>query len=141
MKHHTPIALVFAATIACVSSLFAADDKIPGQMKAAQLRAAGYKPLAEADSFAAWYVKPWHTGHWTIKDGVINYDGKAKGKFQDNSLWTKKTYGDFEMYAEWRLPAKPKMKATPIVLYNGDFLMDEDGHRVTRPHLDAGDSG
>ena len=47
------------------------------------------------------------------------------------------------MYAEWRLPAKPKMKPTPIVLYNGDFLMQEDNpsKRVTRPHLDAGDSG
>src|SRR4029078_327193 len=33
------------------------------------------------------------------------------------------------------------MKPTPIVLYNGDFLMDDDGKRVTRPHLDAGDSG
>jgi len=27
------------------------------------------------------------------------------------------------MYAEWRLPEKPKMKATPIVLYNGDRFL------------------
>jgi hypothetical protein len=45
------------------------------------------------------------------------------------------------MYAEWRLPEKPKMKPTPIVLYNGDFLMGDDGKRAMRPHLDAGDSG
>jgi hypothetical protein len=119
----------------------AAEDKIPGSMKPNELRAAGYLPLLEDDSFDAWSVKPWHKGHWTIKDGVINYDGKAAGKKQDKSLWTKKSYGDFMMYAEWRLPATPKMKATPIVLYNGDFLMYEDGKRVTRPHLDAGDSG
>lgn len=35
------------------------------------------------------------------------------------------------------------MKPQPIVLYNGDFLMEEDNprKRVTRPRLDAGDSG
>ncbi len=119
------------------------DVKTPGQMSSEDLRKAGFSPLAEGDSLDQWNVKPWHKGHWTIKDGLINYDGKAKGKFQDNSLWTKKKYGDIEMYAEWRLPMKPRMKPTPIVLYNGDFLMEEDNpsKRVTRPHLDAGDSG
>jgi hypothetical protein len=141
LQHYFPIALTFVVTIACSSSSYAAEDIIPGQMTADQLRAASFKPLAEGDSLAEWDMKPWHTGHWTIKDGLINYDGMAKGKFQDNSLWTKKSYGDFEMYAEWRLPEKPKMKPTPIVLYNGDFLMGDDGKRVTRPHLDAGDSG
>lgn len=35
------------------------------------------------------------------------------------------------------------MKPHPIVLFNGDFLMEADNprKRVTRPHLDAGDSG
>jgi hypothetical protein len=141
MQRHILIALLFTATISFASSAYATEDKISGQMTADQLRAAGFKPLSEGDSFDAWDVKPWHKGHWTLKDGLINYDGKAKGKFADNSLWTKKKYGDFEMYAEWRLPTKPKMKPTPIVLYNGDFLMDDDNKRVTRPHLDAGDSG
>ena len=141
-QRRTLIALLLVWTFASVSSSFAADDKIAGQMTTEQLRAGGFTPLAERDSLAAWDMKPWHNGHWTISDGVISYDGKAKGKkFQDNSLWTKKNYGDLTMYAEWRLPEKPKMKPTPIVLYNGDFLMDEDGKRVTRPHLDAGDSG
>jgi hypothetical protein len=136
----------FAATIACAilcsSVAFADDAKFPGRMTSEELRKAGFSPLAEGDSIDAWNVKPWHKGHWAIKDDLINYDGKAKGKkFQDNSLWTKKSYGDFTIYAEWRLPTKPKMKPTPIVLYNGDFLMGDDGKRETRPHLDAGDSG
>lgn len=35
------------------------------------------------------------------------------------------------------------MKGHPVVLYNGDFLMQPENpkKRVTRPHLDAGDSG
>jgi hypothetical protein len=133
--------LTLAASFCGTSLCVAADEMIPGSRTPDELRAAGYSPLSEDDSLNAWSVKPWHKGHWTIKDGVINYDGKAGGKKQDKSLWTKKSYGDFLMYAEWRLPATPKLKPTPIVLYNGDFLMDEDGKRVTRPHLDAGDSG
>jgi hypothetical protein len=47
------------------------------------------------------------------------------------------------VYVEWRLPAQPEMKPHPIVLFNGDFLMQEDNprQRVTRMRLDAGDSG
>lgn len=132
-------AIAFAMHVAATT--FADDTKNAGVMSSEQLRKAGFSPLSEGDSLDAWNLKPWHKDHWTIKDGLINYDGKAKGKFADNSLWTKKSCGDFEMYAEWRLPEKPKMKPTPIVLYNGDFLMGDDGKRVTRPHLDAGDSG
>ncbi len=139
--HNFFLASIVIALCACRSTALADDVRIPGQKTPEQLRAAGFQPLAEDDALDAWDIKPHHTGHWTIKDGVIDYDGKAKGKFEDNSLWTKKSYGDIEMYAEWRLPEKPKLKPTPIVLYNGDFLMGDDGKRVTRPHLDAGDSG
>jgi hypothetical protein len=136
------VILVIAISFSPATLTLAADEKIPGSINPEELRAEGYSPLSEDDSLDAWNLKPWHKGHWTIKDGVIDYDGKSAGKkSQDKSLWTKKSYGDFVMYAEWRLPAKPKMKPTPIVLYNGDFLMDDDGKRVTRPHLDAGDSG
>ncbi|HVT27386.1 MAG TPA: DUF1080 domain-containing protein [Lacipirellulaceae bacterium] len=135
------VAVAWALVCACIALADSANDE--GRMSPKELRAAGFSPLAENDSLDQWDVKPWHAGHWTIKDGLINYDGKARGKFQDNSLWTKKSYGDFAMYAEWRLPAKPKMKQTPIVLFNGDFLMKEENKnkRETRPHLDAGDSG
>src|SRR3954468_24936489 len=140
LRFNLPVLLI-AISFGPVSLGHAAEANIPGSMTAADLRAAGYAPLAEDDSLEVWNVRPWHKGHWTIKDGMIDYDGKAAGKRQDKSLWTKRSYGDFMMYAEWRLPATPKMKPTPIVLYNGDFLMDEDGKRVMRPHLDAGDSG
>jgi hypothetical protein len=128
-----------SAVTACAN-----NSKDAGFMTPDELRTAGYTPLIENDSLAAWNLKSWHNGHWTLRDGVINYDGKARArKPQDPSLWTKKDYGDFTIYAEWRFPEKPAMKPTPIVLYNGDFLMEEDNptKRVTRGHLDAGDSG
>jgi hypothetical protein len=113
-----------------------------GFMSTDELRQQGFIPLAEGESLAAWNMQPWHKGHWTIQDGVIHYDGKAKGKSgDDNSLWTKNSYGNVKTYVEWRLPSMPTMKQQPIVLYNGDFLLDDSKKRITRPRLDAGDSG
>jgi len=127
------------------SSVARADDANQhAVMTPDQLRAAGFKPLFDGKSLDAWDFKPWHKGHWTVHDGIIDYDGKAeKKKTQDPDLWTKDKYGDLKLYAEWRLPSKPAPKPTPVVLYNGDFLMQEDDptKRVTRPHLDAGDTG
>ncbi len=131
------IAFVYAILFASPTFAAASGHKTPDQ-----LRAAGFIPLAPDDSLDEWDLNPWHNGHWTIEGGVISYDGRGENKdFQKNSLWTKQDFGNLEMYAEWRLPETPKMRPHPIVLYDGDFLMDENNHRVTRPHLDAGDSG
>ncbi len=108
----------------------------------AALRQQGFAPLLEGGSLAKWDVKAWHRGHWVVRDGIIDYDGKAEHKrFVMNTLWTKASFGDFVLYAEWRLPSKPTMKPHPIVLPNGDFVRDEKGRRKTTPRLDAGDSG
>jgi hypothetical protein len=37
--------------------------------------------------------------HWSVKDGVLIYDGKGQ------SLCTAKDYGDFEFYVDWKIPA------------------------------------
>jgi len=34
--------------------------------------------------------------HWTVKDGVLVYDGKG------NSLQTQKDYGNFELWVDWK---------------------------------------
>lgn len=38
--------------------------------------------------------------HWTIKDGVLEYDGKG------NNLQTVKDYGNFEMHCDWKIHPK-----------------------------------
>jgi hypothetical protein len=38
--------------------------------------------------------------HWTVKDGVIHYDGK------NNNLQTSKDYGNFELYCDWKIGKK-----------------------------------
>jgi hypothetical protein len=39
--------------------------------------------------------------HWTVKDGVIHYDGKGK-----KNLQTVKDYGDFELLCDWKIAEK-----------------------------------
>jgi hypothetical protein len=115
-----------------------------GQLKPAQLRSLGFTPLFSDGSLEQWDTQPWHVGHWTTNDSVLSYDGKAEhGKSKRADLWTKNSYGDCIVYVEWRLPSKPTLKPHPIVLYNGDFLMQEDNPkaRYTRERMDAGDSG
>ncbi len=38
-----------------------------------------------------------HLVHWKVKNGVIEYDGKA------DSLQTVKDYGDFELHCDWKI--------------------------------------
>jgi hypothetical protein len=35
--------------------------------------------------------------HWTVKDGILTYDGKGQ------SLQTAKDYGNFELYVDWKI--------------------------------------
>jgi hypothetical protein len=143
MPSRLEFALYVAVTLCwAVSGTIAAEPEALGRFSDEQLKAQGFTPLIRGDTLDGWNVRNWHNEHWTIREGVIDYDGKGEHKqFQKNSLWTTTKYGDLVLYAEWRLHAKPAMKAHPIVLYNGDFLLDDQGRRITRPHVDAGDSG
>jgi hypothetical protein len=38
--------------------------------------------------------------HWTVKDGILNYDGKGQ------SLQTAKDYGNFELWVDWKIGPK-----------------------------------
>src|SRR6185436_7827779 len=62
---------------------FPKRDKDP-EKYAAQIKAANDKYLP----------------HWSVKDGVIHYDGKG------NSLQTVKDYGDFELHVDWKIEPK-----------------------------------
>jgi hypothetical protein len=40
--------------------------------------------------------------HWSVKDGVVTFDGSKKGK----NLCTSKDYGDVEIWADWKISPK-----------------------------------
>jgi len=133
-----PLLLALATTVT------AQEKSLLGFRTADDLRQAGFVSLFDGRTLDGWNVQAWHEGHWTVTDSVIDYDGQTKRhKGQDPNLWTSKSYGDFTLYVEWCLPCEPEMKPQPIVLYNGDFLMQVDNSkaRETRLALDAGDSG
>lgn len=103
---------------------------------------AGHLALFGGPGFDGWKHLPGHVGHWTAEDGEVHYDGKATDKRRaDQDLWTTKSFGDFHLIADWRLPKKPQMKGHPVVLPNGDFVYLEGRKRKTFENLDAGDSG
>ena len=140
-----PLALIAVCNTAAVNSSAADELTWPTDepfLKSERLEQHAFKPLFTGDSLEAWDLQPGHKGHWTVRDGVIHYDGKAEQKRSlEKSLWTKRDFGDAVLYVEWNFPDAPTMRPQPIVLFNGDFLLDESGKRVTRPGLDAGDSG
>ena len=136
--------LLFLVLMTSCSQLFAEKNCFSGQRSNKELLQTGFTSLFDGTSFKGWKHLPSHNGHWVAVDGEIQYDGQATSKKRtDKDLWTKKSYADFKLYVEWRLPVKPHLKPHPIVLYNGDFLMEEKNprQRVTRMRLDAGDSG
>jgi hypothetical protein len=112
------------------------------QLSREQLVERGFVPLLDGNSLDHWNIQEGHRGHWIVRDGIIDYDGKAEQQRNiDKCLWTRSAYGDVQLYVEWRFPAEPTLRPQPIVLYNGDFLLDDSGKRITRMRPDAGDSG
>ena len=75
--------------------------------------------------------------YWRAIDGMIENTGKGKGSL----IWTEKEYKDFILKIDWRLPGEPVQKDRPIVLYNADYALDENGKRITSKVMDSGDSG
>lgn len=95
--------------------------------------------LFDGTNLDNWVVKPGHVHHWTIKNKVIDYDGKSAET--DKCLWTKKSFRDFILVADVRLTRKPVPAPSPVVLPNGDNALNADGteQQVEVPY--AGDTG
>ena len=138
--------LIFAGSITLIGNAYPADhdNEKPGFLTQAELSSRGFRPLftTRNNTLAQWNASETHKRHWIINNGEIHYDGKNENlKGLDTNLWTKDSFEDTQFYIEWRLPSVPVLKPHPIVLWNGDFLRDEAGKRITKMHLDAGDSG
>jgi hypothetical protein len=99
----------------------------------------GFVSLYSGLDLRGWRVEPGHADHWKSRGFILEYDGKSEAK--DKDLWTEKSYGDFVLIADWRLPGKPVPKARPVVLPNGDDATNPDGSRKTLDIPYAGDSG
>jgi hypothetical protein len=98
----------------------------------------GYKSLWYGLDFTGWKWDEGHKGHWRGADWRLVYDGKSEAK--EKNLWTDKSYGNFELVVDWRLPGKAKKAALPVLSKTGEYVL-ENGLPKTQEVLDAGNSG
>lgn len=88
--------------------------------------ARGFAPLFNGIDFDGWTVDQVAAEHWSVRDGVLDFDG-VKG-----DLWTADSLEDFELLVEWRWegPSQGRIER-PIIEPDGSYRLDEDGERVT----------
>lgn len=87
-----------------------------------------------------WSVPAGDNGHWTIVDGVIDYDAESEAP-GDKSLWTERSYGDFILRADWRITDTPYVNAAvPIIRSDGSHKKNAEGRdiRIAVPDSDSG---
>jgi hypothetical protein len=94
----------------------------------------GFRAIFDG-SLAGWREQDGHAGHWSAQDWVLDYDG------QGESLTTERSYGDFELIADWRWSGAAREQALPLVLPDGSVARAEGGGGRTVLVQDAGDSG
>ncbi|MFT3702114.1 MAG: DUF1080 domain-containing protein [Agriterribacter sp.] len=144
MRHtHFFIALLLIITSGCYPSQQVAYQRTlskvrptPDQIVAADKN---FVSLFNGVDLHEWDLKPGHLHHWTVKHGVIDYDGKSTEK--DKCLWTKKAFRDFILTADVRLTRKPAPALSNIVLPNGDNALNADGSNKQTEIPYAGDTG
>lgn len=95
----------------------------------------GFSVLFNGEDLAAWKLDAEAAKHWTIKDGVLDYDNKSR------DIWTAKSFGDFELRLEWRWSGKAVEAEHPVFDADGNEVKTPDGKVKTERMLDAGDSG
>ena len=64
--------------------------------------------------------------HWTVKDGVIHYDGK------NNNLQSAKDYGNFELYVDWLMVSHNGDSGIYLRSYPQVQIWDPDNPREVR---------
>lgn len=68
--------------------------------------ARGFQSMFTGLDLSGWKASEEHQPHVTMKDGVLRHDGKSKAK--DPTLWTEKSFGDYELVFDWMGNAKGK---------------------------------
>ena len=100
----------------------------------------GYTSLFNGKDLTGWVVPDGDNGHWSVIDGVIDYDARSEAS-GDKSLWSVKEFKDFKLHIEWRFKGYgDHLFPLPTILPNGDYLRDENG-KIIEPLGPNSDSG
>ncbi|WP_299555856.1 DUF1080 domain-containing protein [Seonamhaeicola sp.] len=102
----------------------------------------GYTSLFNGKDLSNWVIPEENNNSWSVFQGTIDcaltYSDKQKAK---RHLTTKKKYKDFALHIEWRFKGYGgSFYKMPIILPNGDYVLDEHGEKVVRmkPNADSG---
>lgn len=101
----------------------------------------GMRTLFDGQTLDNWKLHPKSVGHWQVIDGVIDCDALSEApSVDDKQLWTKESFGDFELHVDWRIKETHGLYPVPTILPDGSFKKDADGKVITTPTPNA-DSG
>ncbi|MGV8090282.1 MAG: DUF1080 domain-containing protein [Mangrovibacterium sp.] len=105
-----------------------------------QFESEGYTRLFNGKDLTGWKIPEGDNGHWSVIDGVIDYDARSEAK-GSKDLWTEKEYQDFKLHVEWRFKGYgDHLFPLPTILPNGDYWRDENG-KIIEPLGPNSDSG
>ena len=100
----------------------------------------GYTSLFNGKDLTGWIAPEGDNGHWSVIDGVIDYDALSEST-GDKNLWSEKEYHNFVLHVEWRFKGYgDHLFPLPTILPDGSLMKDADGEVVKplRPNSDSG---
>lgn len=101
----------------------------------------GMQSLFDGKNLDQWKLHPKSVGHWQVIDDVIDCDALSEAPTEDEKqLWTKESFGDFELHVDWRIKETHGLYPVPTILADGTYKQDADGKVITTPTPNA-DSG
>jgi hypothetical protein len=100
----------------------------------------GYKSLFNGKNLDGWVIPEGDNGHWSVIDGVIDYDARSEAE-GDKNLWTEKEFEDFKLHVEWRFKGfGDHLFPMPTILPSGEYVKDAEGnvYKPMKPNSDSG---
>jgi len=100
----------------------------------------GFVTLFNGKDLDGWTTRQPNNHDWSVVDGVIDCNPQGDG-VGDQNLWSKEEYGDFELWADWRIKESPFVnRKARIILPDGTYKKDDSGNiiAVTAPNTDSG---
>ena len=86
-------------------------------------------------SLQGWREQTDLAGHWKVDDWKLAYDGRGE------TLWSLKSYANFELIADWRWSGTSHKAKVPVVRKDGTTPVGSDGKPETVEIDEFGDSG
>jgi hypothetical protein len=127
------IALCSGLITLFLSSPAPAQEKCP-------LSEEGYYSLFNGKDLTGWKIPEGDNGHWSVIDGVIDYDARSEAK-GSKDLWTVDEFEDFRLHIEWRFKGYgDHLFPLPTILPDGSYVKDANGKTIEPlgPNSDSG---